>query len=112
MLLHCGRGRRRRGSRFCASRLSGSFLRKLFNGGPLFGGSLGVRLFTKVFPHLFSGGKVDGTRVRFLFGDPGLGQELDDEFCLHLELSRQFIDADLIGLAHSPPALLLTAFLV
>jgi hypothetical protein len=40
--------------------------------------------------------EFDGTRVRFLFCDSDLGQNVEDDFALYLELPRQVIDSYLL----------------
>jgi hypothetical protein len=41
--------------------------------------------------------QVERARVRLLFGDADLGQKVDQDFRLDLQLSRQLIDTNLIG---------------
>jgi hypothetical protein len=46
--------------------------------------------------------QIDRARVSFFLGHADFRQKLDQDLGLDLELSRQLIDADLIGVAHSP----------
>ena len=64
--------------------------------------SFGVREPKEMLAHKFSVRVVDGTRVRLLLGDADLRQVLDQNFCFDLQLSRQFVDSDLIRICHSP----------
>jgi hypothetical protein len=64
--------------------------------------SFRVRETKEMLAHKFSVRVVDGTRVRLLFGDADLRQVLDQNFCFDLQLSRQFVDSDLIRICHSP----------
>jgi hypothetical protein len=43
----------------------------------------------------------NGAGVRFLFGNAESGQKVNDGFGLDLEFAREFIDADLICVAHA-----------
>jgi hypothetical protein len=47
-----------------------------------------------------------------LLGDTRFGQVFNNEFRLDLELTCQLVDADLIRLAHCPPARLLSTMFV
>jgi hypothetical protein len=61
-----------------------------------------VRKPKEMLAHKFGVRVVDGTRVRLLFGDADFRQVLDQNFCFDLQLSRQFVDSDLIRICHSP----------
>jgi hypothetical protein len=45
---------------------------------------------------------IDRARVRLFFGDADLGQIIDQHLGFDLELSRQFINPDLICVCHQP----------
>ena len=45
---------------------------------------------------------INRARMRLLLCDADLRQKLDQDLGLDLEFSCQFIDADLIGICHSP----------
>jgi len=62
--------------------------------------------------NLFGGFDFDGTRVRLFFRDAGVGQKVDDRFCLDLEFARELVDSDLIRICHCPPGKLLVPYLI
>ncbi len=90
-------------SRTRPRRLDGSFLRGFLGGRcRAFGRSFSIRYFMEVFANLFCGIELNRARVSLLLGDPGLGQIVNDGLGLDLEFAGQFVDANLIGFAHSP----------
>jgi hypothetical protein len=52
--------------------------------------------------HKFGVIEVERTRVRLLIVDADLGQKVDQDFRFDLEFPCQLVDADLIGICHSP----------
>lgn len=55
-----------------------------------------------MFAHQLGMLQINRARVRLFFCDADFRQELDQDLSLDLQLPRQFIDADLIGICHSP----------
>jgi hypothetical protein len=53
-----------------------------------------------VFANFFGSGQINRTGVRLFLGDAGLGQILDQDLGLDLELASQFVDANLIRVSH------------
>ncbi len=45
--------------------------------------------------------EIERTRVRLLFGDADLGEIVDQDFRLDLQLARQLVNANLIRVRHS-----------
>ena len=45
--------------------------------------------------------EIERTRVRLLFGDADLGEEVDQDFRLDLQLAREFVNSNLIRVRHS-----------
>jgi len=54
----------------------------------------------EMLPDLFGVLDIKRTRMRLLVVDADLGQVVDQHLGLDLEFSRQFVDANLIGLGH------------
>ena len=52
--------------------------------------------------NFFGGSKIDRTRVGLLLGDAGLGQIVENGLGLYFQVARQFVNADLVGVGHSP----------
>jgi hypothetical protein len=111
-------GRRNHGRRwsyysgFHASRSGGCFFRRLIRYRLLFGLCLCVGDCAKVLAHLYRGGHFYRARMRFLLGNAGFGQIVDDGLCLDLQLASQFVDSDLVRIGHCPPGRLLFSVLV
>ncbi len=59
--------------------------------------------------HSFGRIDINRARMRLLFSDAGIGQIIDDSFCLDLEFACQLVDSDLIQICHCPPGILLCA---
>jgi hypothetical protein len=66
----------------------------------LFGSRFRIGEFAEMLAHLFRCGKINRARMRFFLSDAGIGQIVDDDFCLHLELACQLVDSDLIRVGH------------
>jgi hypothetical protein len=62
--------------------------------------------------NLYSGFYLNRAGVRFLLGNAGFRQIVDDGLCLDLKLASQFVDSDLIRIGHCPPGRLLVSVLV
>jgi hypothetical protein len=45
---------------------------------------------------------IDGARVGLFLGDADLGQIVDEDLGLDFELSRQFVNSNLICVCHQP----------
>ena len=78
----------------------------------LFGLDFGFGDGAKMLAHLYRGFHFNRTGMRFLLGDSGFGQIVNDGLCLDLELASQFVDSDLIRIGHCPPGRLLFSVLV
>jgi hypothetical protein len=52
--------------------------------------------------YFFGGPYVDRARVGLLFSDASLGQVIDDRLGLYFQVTREFIDANLVWICHSP----------
>ena len=66
------------------------------------GGGFLFRFLAKVLAHQFGVLDVNRAGMRLFLRDADLRQEIDQDFGLDLQFPGQFIDADLIGIAHSP----------
>ena len=64
------------------------------------GGGFRFGQLAEMLADFFRGGNIDGTRVRLLLSDAGLGQIVNDGLGLDLEVASQFVDADLICFCH------------
>ncbi len=53
-----------------------------------------------MLPHQFGLVEIERARVRLLFSDADFRQIVDQYLGLDLELSRQFVDANLIDVRH------------
>jgi hypothetical protein len=95
-----------------ASRSGGRILGNLIRYGFLFGLRLGFGDRAKMLAHLYRGFHLDRAGVRFLLGDAGFGQIVNDGLCLYFELASQFVDSDLVRIGHCPPGPLLLFVLV
>jgi hypothetical protein len=105
---------RRRSNRggFHASRSSGRIFRCFIRYCLLFGRHFRFGECAKMLAHLYGGFHLDRTGVRFLLGNAGFGQIVNDGLCLDLELASQFVDSDLVRIGHCPPGRLLVSVLV
>jgi hypothetical protein len=109
---HRRRRRRSYHSGLHASSSGGRLFRSLVRYCLLFGLCFRVGDRTKVLAHPYSGFYLNRAGMRFFLGNSGLGQIVNDGFCLDLELTSQFVDSDLIRICHCPPGRLLFALLV
>jgi hypothetical protein len=66
----------------------------------------------KVIAHSYSSFFLNRAGVRLFLGNSGVGQIVNDGFCLDLEFASQFVDSDLIRIGHCPPGRLLFSVLV
>jgi hypothetical protein len=77
------------------------FCGRFLRGTVGFGGGFGIRHALQVMLNLFRHIGGNRTGVRFLFGNAKTGQKVNDGFRLDLEFAREFINADLICVAHA-----------
>jgi hypothetical protein len=69
-------------------------LRRILSG---FGGGFLLGELLKMLASEFGMIQVERARVRLFFGDADLGQIVDQDLGLNLQLARQLIDPNLIG---------------
>ena len=97
----CRRGRGSSGSCGRRGAACSCFGRGFFGGAFGFRGAFGVGYALEVLLNFFGDIGGNGAGVRFLFGNAESGQKVNDGFGLDLEFAREFIDADLICVAHA-----------
>ena len=68
--------------------------------------SLGIRDSVNLLAHFLRDIRRNRTGVRFLFRDTKSGQKINNGFGLDLQLAGQFVDSDLICVAHALRSLL------
>jgi hypothetical protein len=93
----CGRD-----SGFLPRRFGRGLLGFLLRLGGGFRGSFGFGQRAKVGAHLVRHFDRDRTRVRLLFRESERRQEVNDCFRLDLKVAGEFVDPNLIRVAHSP----------
>ena len=76
-------------------------LRIFFRFGSRFRLRFGLGGSLKVLAHFFSDVHRDRARVRLFFSDAVPSQQIDDGLGLDLEFAGQFVDSDLICVAHA-----------
>jgi len=94
------RGSRRDGRPHSRSLRCG-FFRFLLRFGGRFGLRFGFGNSPNFLSHLVRDVLGNGARVRLFLGDAKAGQKVNDGFGLDLQFTGQFIDSDLIRLAHA-----------
>ena len=80
---------------------SSSFLCFFFGFGGSFSLRFGFGLAANLLAHFFSDVRWNRARMRLLFRDAVLRQQVNNGFGLDLELPGQFVDSDLIRVAHA-----------